>query len=48
MIPEKYQCFDCEQIVEGIQAFTHQQECNVVKLITGVIFEDFPNDGRGE
>lgn len=40
MIPSEYDCSFCGKHIEGFECLTHPQECNVVPLITGVIFEE--------
>lgn len=49
--PQQFICSNCDKLIEGVECLYHPQECNVVKLITGVIFEEperFPNDGGSE
>jgi len=48
--PEKYICSNCEKLIKAPETLWHMRECNVVKLITGVIFEssysEIPNNSK--
>lgn len=38
--PEKYICSNCGDLIQGLDVLFHNDECNVVPLITGVVFDE--------